>query len=103
MEVADTEAAVTLAGATSPAVTLVAVISAEPGPVCTLAEPTCTLEGPMFASPETAASGMMAAAGPAVIGVAGSIAPATRTGALIRTAIGRNESKSMGALNDHLA
>jgi hypothetical protein len=96
MEVADTEAAVTLAGATSPAVTLVAVISAEPGPVCTLAEPTC-------ASPETAASGMMAAAGPAVIGVAGSIAPATRTGALIRTAIGRNESKSMGALNDHLA
>jgi hypothetical protein len=89
MEVADTEAAVILAGATSPAVTLV-----EGWPVCTLAG---------AISPETAASGTMATVGPAVIGVADSMIPATRMEGLIRTATGRNEPKSVGVLNDHLA
>jgi hypothetical protein len=96
MEVADTEAAATLAGATSPAVTLVAVTSAKGGPVCTLA-------APMFASPETAASGIMAAVGPAGIGVADFMIPATRMAGFIRTATGRNEPKSIGVLNDRLA
>jgi hypothetical protein len=92
MEVADTEAAVTLVGATSAAVT-----SAEAGPMCTLAGP---------ASPEAATSGMTEAVGIAAVGLAGigvmaAMVPATRTGAFIRTATGRNELKPMGALNVH--
>jgi hypothetical protein len=88
MEVADTEAAVTLVGATSAAVTLVEVTSAETGPMCTLA---------VIASPEAATSGMIAA-----VGLAG-MAPATRTEGLTRTATGRNELKPTGVLNLHLA
>ena len=104
MEVADTEA-VTLVGATSAAVTLPGVTSAEAGPVCTLAAPMCTLAGP--ASPEAATSGVAAAALLAIgvegIGVMDPMAPATRTAGLIRTATGRNELKPMGVLNIHLA
>jgi hypothetical protein len=107
MEVADTEAVATLVGATSVvatllAVTLVVVTSAEAGPISMLAAPTCTLAGPMFASPEAATSGT-ATVGPADIGVmadsvmADSMTPAPRTAGLIRTATGRNE------LNVHLA
>jgi hypothetical protein len=104
MEVADTEAAVTLVGATS-----AAVISAEAAPMYTLAGPMCMSAGPMIASPEAATSGIAAAVGLAGIGVmadsvmADPMPPATRTGALIRTAIGRNELKLMGVLNVHLA
>jgi len=91
MEVADTEAAVTLVGATSAAVT-----SAEAGPMCTLAGP---------ASPEAATSGMTEAVGIAAVGLAagvmGAMVPATRTGAFIRTATGRSELKPMGVLNVH--
>ena len=86
MEVADTEAAVTLVEATSAAVTLVEVTSAETGPMCTLA---------VIASPEAATSGMIAA-----VGLAG-MAPATRTEGLTRTATGRNELKPMGVLHVH--
>jgi hypothetical protein len=72
--------------------------------MCTLAEPMCTLVGPMFASPETTASGTMAAVGLAGIWVmADSMAPATRIRGLIRTATGRNELKPMGVLSVHLA
>jgi hypothetical protein len=109
MEVADTEAAVTLVEATSAAVTLlggtsvVGVASAEAGTMCTLPEPMCTSAGPMFTSPETA-SGVMAAVGVAVGVMAEPMRPrATRTGKLIRTAPGRNELKPMGVLNAHLA
>ena len=105
MEVADTEA-VTLVGATSAAVTLPGVTSADAVPMCTLAAPMCTLAGP--ASPEAATSGVAAAALLAIgvegIGVMDPMAPATRTAGLIRTATGRNELKPMGVLlNVHLA
>jgi hypothetical protein len=86
-----------LVGATSAAVTLPGVTSAEAGPVCTLA-------APMFASPEAATSGVTAAVWLAGIGVMDPMAPATRTRGLIRTATGRNELKPMGVLlNVHLA
>jgi hypothetical protein len=101
MEVADTEAAVTLVGATSAAVTLPGVTSAEAGLVCTLAAPMCTLAEP--ASREAATSGVTAAVGLAGIGVMDPMAHATRTRGLIRTATGRNELKPMGVLNVHLA
>jgi hypothetical protein len=100
MEVADTEAAVTLA-----VVTLVGGTS-EAGAVCTLEGAMCMLAGLMctlavIASPEAATSGIMAA-----VGLAGGVmadSPATRTAGLIRTATGRSELKPMGVLNVHLA
>jgi hypothetical protein len=110
MEVADTEAAVILVGATSAAATSAAVTSPEVGPMCTLAGAMCTLVGPMCtlagpASPEAATSGMTEAVGIAAVGLAagvmGAMVPATRTGAFIRTATGRSELKPMGVLNVH--
>ena len=93
MEVADTEAAATLAAVTLVAVTLLVVTSAEAEPVCMLAARTCTLAGPMSASPEAATSGT-ATVGPAGIGaMADSMTPVIRTAGLIRTATGRNELK----------
>jgi hypothetical protein len=103
MEVADTEAAVTLVGAISAAATSLALTSAEAGPICTLAGRMCTLVGPILASPETVASGMTAAVGLAGMGVMADMVPATRTGGFIRPATGRNELKPMGVLNGHLA
>ena len=98
MEVADMEAAATSVAVTSVVVTsvvviLLAVTSVEAGPVCMLEALTCTLAGPMSASPEAATSGT-ATVGPAGIGaMADSMTPAIRTAGLIRTATGRNELK----------
>jgi hypothetical protein len=105
MEVADTEAAVTLVEATSGGAGPMCTLA---GPMCTLAGPMCTLAGPMIASPETTGSGIMPTVGGAV-GVAGigvmadsvmadSTPPATRTGGFIRPAIGRNELKPSNEL-----
>jgi hypothetical protein len=114
-EVADTEA-VTLVEATSAAATSAVGTSPEAGAMCMSAVPTCTSAGPMFTSPEAAASGMIAAVGLAVMAVgvlavgdmaagvmADPMAPATRTAGCIRPATGRSELKQMGVLNAHLA
>jgi hypothetical protein len=106
MEVVVTEVAVTWAMAV-----LVGATSAEAAPICTLAEPTYTLEGPMFASPETVAAvgpagmaGMGITADPGMgLAMADFMPPATRMGGLIRIATGRNEPKPIGVLNDHFA
>jgi hypothetical protein len=107
MEVADTEAAVTLVGATSAAVTSPeGPMCTSAGAMCTLVGPTCTLAG--LASPEAAATlgatdAVAAAVGLAGIGVMAAMVPATRTGAFIRRATGRSELKPIGVLNVHLA
>ena len=102
MEVADTEAVVTLVGGTSEAgavCTLEGAMCMLAGLMCMLAGLMCTLA--VIASPEAATSGMMAA-----VGLAGGViadSPATRTAGFIRTATGRSELKPMGVLNVHLA
>jgi hypothetical protein len=111
MGVADTEAAVTLVAVTLLEVTSAALASAEAGTMCTLEGPMCMLAEPMFASPEATASEVIAAVGPAAVGLAGTgvgvmadpmpMTPATRTAGCFRPATGRNELKPMGVLNAH--
>jgi hypothetical protein len=67
----------------------VGVTSPQAGPMCTLAEA-------MFTSPEATTSGILAAVGPAGMGImADSMGPAIRTAEFIPTATGRNKLKPM--------